>query len=238
MRGCCAWRTRLVTPPIRCSGRGWIVTVVTAAFACALIGGIGAVATTRAQDVKLPSVDDHARTSPTFGRSRAIELAPLLLRDRDVSPLLRLVQNDPVGTPATPTSAIAPTQGEVIVLLGTASGRGVDARVRRLAAVRHPPLSLYPNIRVLAWNRYTFRTTPTTVTLPNGRRLSITLTQVLPNGRFVVQTVVSARTGQSGPPTTATIEAAPGEPFFFAGHSHEGGTLMIGVSVGAARRAE
>lgn len=195
----------------------------------------------QAQDVKLPSNEQAApRSSATRRGARAtspIELAPLVLRRSDLAPLIRLVQNDPGGTPAAPAGAVAPTPGEVIVLLGTATGRGVDARVRRLSAVRHPPLSLYPNIRVLAWTRHTFRASPTSVTLPNGRRLSISITSVLPNGRFVVQTVVSPRSGQTGTPTTATIEAAPGEPFFFAGHSHEGGTLMIGISVGAARRA-
>ena len=213
--------------------------VSTWAFVLSLAAGASLPSNVQGQDVKVPEVEQTsgARRGTSL---RRMELAPLLrgdivplwLRGRDTAPVVQLVQNEPGGAPA--PAAVAPTQGEVIVLLGSATGRSVDARVRRLAAVRHPPLSLYPNIRVLAWNRYTFRTTPTSVTLPNGRRLSISLTQILPNGRFVVQTVVSPRAGQSGPPTTATIEAAPGEPFFFAGHTHEGGTLMIGISVGAA----
>ena len=58
--------------------------------------------------------------------------------------------------------------------------------------------------------------------------------QKLKDGRFRLSLSIN-RPGQRDYLPVMTVVAAPGDPFFVAGQKHDGGTLIIGVRVGAVR---
>jgi len=57
------------------------------------------------------------------------------------------------------------------------------------------------------------------------------LQQEMPNGRFRVRVSIN-RPNQRDYLPLLQVVASPGDPFFVAGQSHAGGTLVIGVRVG------
>ena len=122
--------------------------------------------------------------------------------------------------------------GEVIVILAKEDAGTVDPSLRDIAALRRPPFNGFGSMEILSRPRVSLRQgQPTTVNLPNGRRIRLVLQQVMPNGRFRVRVSIN-RPEQNDYLPLLSVVASPGDPFFVAGQRHAGGTLVIGVRVG------
>ena len=124
---------------------------------------------------------------------------------------------------------------EVLVVLGSTEGSGSDPQLDKLEALRKPPFDSFPKKVLL--KRVEVRLElgkEAELELPNGRKLRLSLLEKLKDGRLRVSLSIN-RPGQRDYLPVMTVAAAPGDPFFVAGQKHEGGTLIIGVRVGAAR---
>jgi hypothetical protein len=131
-------------------------------------------------------------------------------------------------------SADAPIPGEVLVVLGMSEGTGIDPALAKLEALAKPPFDAFPKKTLL--KRVAVSLEPgkdAEVELPNGRKLKLTLLEKTAEGRFRVSLSIN-RPGKQDYLPLMTVVAAPGDPFFVAGQKHEGGTLIIGVSIGKA----
>ena len=139
-----------------------------------------------------------------------------------------------VGSLFTGSTAMAQESvpGEVMVILAKEAPGPVDAALRNVAALRRPPFDSFRAMELLSRPRVQLRVdSPEDVRLPNGRRVRIILQQVLPDGRFRMRVSIN-RPNQNDYLPLLTVVASPGDPFFVAGQSHDGGTLIIGVRVG------
>ena len=130
--------------------------------------------------------------------------------------------------PVTP-SAVPAT---VMVVLGSSQGSGNDQALAKLEALRKPPFDSFSKKTLL--KRVDLSLTigkEAEVELPNGRKLRLSLLERAGDGRYRVSVSIN-RPGKQDYLPVMTVAAAPGDPFFVAGQKHEGGTLIIGVSVG------
>ncbi len=71
---------------------------------------------------------------------------------------------------------------------------------------------------------------PIDVQLPNGRKLKLHMVDALPDGRFKIKVSINKPKQKDYLPLLQVI-ASPTEPFFIAGQSYQGGTMIIGVQV-------
>jgi hypothetical protein len=65
------------------------------------------------------------------------------------------------------------------------------------------------------------------VSLPNGRKMKVRWEDTSPDGRYRISTSISREKADYLP--LLTVLALPNDPFFVAGQSFQGGTLVIGV---------
>ena len=124
--------------------------------------------------------------------------------------------------------------GEVLIVLGYTEGSGIAPELAKLEALSKPPFDGFPKKTLL--KRVAVSLEPgkdTDVELPNGRKLKLTVLEKTAEGRFRVSLSIN-RPGKQDYLPLMTVLAAPGDPFFVAGQKHEGGTLIIGVSIGKA----
>jgi len=125
------------------------------------------------------------------------------------------------------------TSAQVLVVLAKEAPGDVDPALRDVPALRRPPFDAFRSMEVLDKNRISLRRgNPSEVSLPNGRKLRIALEQELPDGRYRVKVSIN-RPNQADYLPLLTVVATPGEPFFVAGQSFRGGTLVVGVYVGS-----
>ena len=61
-------------------------------------------------------------------------------------------------------------------------------------------------------------------------RLRIRLQQQTPDGRYRVRVSIN-RPNQTDYLPLLQVLASPGDPFFVAGQAHDGGTLVIGITL-------
>lgn len=123
--------------------------------------------------------------------------------------------------------------GEVLVVLAKEEAGEVDPALANVPALRRPPFNAFRSMRVLSRPSVQLRENqPVEVRLPNGRRLQLVLQQVMPDGRYRMRVSIN-RPNQNDYLPLLQVVASPGDPFFVAGQSHEGGTLVIGVRVGS-----
>ena len=132
-----------------------------------------------------------------------------------------------------PTQAVAQeVRGEVLVILGSERAGEIDPALASLGALRQAPFSNFQTMQLLA--RPSIRLVvdvPRDIPLPNGRILRIVLASVTPQGRYRVRVSIN-RPEQSDYLPLLEVVAPPGDPFFLAGQSFLGGTLVIGVRLG------
>jgi hypothetical protein len=122
----------------------------------------------------------------------------------------------------------------VLVVLGSNQGSGHDAALAKWEALRKPPFDSFTKKSLL--KRVDVQLSPgkeAEVELPNGRKLRLALLERASDGRFRVSVSIN-RPGKQDYLPVMTVVAAAGDPFFVAGQKHEGGTLIIGVSIGKA----
>jgi hypothetical protein len=123
--------------------------------------------------------------------------------------------------------------GEVIVVLAKEAEGEYDGKLKQMPALQKPPFNSFKSMKVLSTTQVELGTDKApTVQLPNGRSLQLKLVERMPDGRHKVQVSINRAGKQDYLPLLTVI--ASGEPFFVAGQSYEGGTLVIGVKVGAA----
>lgn len=128
--------------------------------------------------------------------------------------------------------AVKATPGEVLIILGKEEAGEVDAELKDIPALKRPPFSAFKSLKLLGRPKISLGPKqPVEVDLPNGRRVQIILEGTLPDGRYRVRVAINRPDKKDYLPFLQ-MAAAPGDPFFVGGQSHEGGTLIIGVRVG------
>ncbi len=133
-----------------------------------------------------------------------------------------------------PDAAVA---GSVMVVLGQSEGKGVDPSLAKLEALHKPPFDSFPKKTLLTSTSVSLTLgKEAEVELPNGRKLRLVLLEKTGEGRFRVSVSIN-RHGKQDYLPLMTVVAAPGDPFFVAGQKHLGGTLIIGITIGAVNAA-
>ena len=130
-----------------------------------------------------------------------------------------------------PTVAVK-TPGEVLVILAHEKPGPVDASLSAVKALQEPPFNNFRSMKILSRSGLDLEAERAVeVDLPNGRKLRITLRERRRDSRFKVQVSINRPNQKDYLPLLEVI-ASPGEPFFVAGQTFPGGTLVVGVRVG------
>jgi len=136
---------------------------------------------------------------------------------------------------ASSTSAVP---AEVLVVLAKEEPGEIDPQLKKLTALRRPPFNSFRSMKILS--RPKLDLVPgkdALVSLPNGRRVKLTLLRVMPDGRYKVKAAIN-RPDKSDYLPLLQVVASPGDPFFVAGQTYQGGTLVIGVIVDPKKTAQ
>lgn len=142
-----------------------------------------------------------------------------------------------IARPASAQDAAASAPAEVMVVLARETEGAIDPSLANVAALRRQPFSAYRSMEVLSRNESTLSAaTPLDFALPNGRQLRVELEAALPDGRYRVRVSIN-RPGQADYLPLLQVVASPGDPFFVAGQTFRGGTLVIGVRIGVRQAA-
>jgi hypothetical protein len=134
-----------------------------------------------------------------------------------------LVQSDRVVTGGVPA--------EVLVVLAKEEAGSIDPELKKLTALRRPPFNSFRSMEILSKPKV--RLTPgkdAVVSLPNGRRVKLALLQVMPDGRYKMKVSINRPEKTDYLPLLQVV-ASSGDPFFVAGQTYKGGTLVVGVTV-------
>ncbi len=153
----------------------------------------------------------------------AVSLGALLLSTVAAAQQSTLVRSDRATTSSVPA--------EVLVVLAKEEQGQIDPQLKKLTALRRPPFNSFRSMKILSRPKLTL--TPgkdAFVSLPNGRRLKLTLLRVMPDGRYKVRAAIN-RPNKSDYLPLLQVVASAGDPFFVAGQSYQGGTLVVGVTV-------
>lgn len=105
----------------------------------------------------------------------------------------------------------------------------IDPRIGNLPQLSKPPFSSYNTYKLL--DRKTLsveRGKPSLYTLPNGRVLQVA---VEPAGKVYKVTASISQAKGGSYLKLLEISAPKGEPFFVAGQSYDGGTLVIAITI-------
>lgn len=140
-----------------------------------------------------------------------------------------------VGTGAVTGASTAHADGiksQVLIVLAKEEDGTIDPALRGESALRRPPFNSFRSMKVLEKAKIELdKGDPEQVDLPNNRKLRIELQQKLPDGRFRVKVSIN-RPDENDYLPLLTVVASPGDPFFVAGQSYKGGTLVIGLRIG------
>jgi len=135
-------------------------------------------------------------------------------------------------------STMSNVPAEVLVVLAKEEPGEIDPQLKKLTALRRPPFNSFRSMKILS--RTTLKLTPgkdALVSLPNGRRMKLTLLRVMPDGRYKVKAAIN-RPDKSDYLPLLQVVASAGDPFFVAGQSYQGGTLVVGVTVDPKKTAQ
>lgn len=147
---------------------------------------------------------------------------------------------NPVGGPQGSAALTRPVRAEILVVLARAEEGAIAPELANLPALRQPPFDAYRSMTLLSRvERSLSSDAPIEYDLVNGRRLRVELVRVTADGRYRVRISIN-RPGESDYLPVLQVVASPGDPFFVAGQSWQGGTLVIGLRIGerpATRKA-
>lgn len=122
--------------------------------------------------------------------------------------------------------------GEVLIILAKEAPGEVDDSLKDIAALKQDPFSRFKSMKLLSKPSITAEVKkPVELKLPNGRTLQIELAGVMSDGRLRVKVSINKPDKKDYLPLVQVL-VSPGEPFFCAGQNHEGGTLVVGVTLG------
>jgi len=136
------------------------------------------------------------------------------------------------------SAANSSVPAEVLVVLAKEEAGQMDPQLKNMTALRRPPFNAFRSMKILSRPKLTL--TPgkdELVSLPNGRRVKLTLLRVMPDGRYKVKAAIN-RPGKADYLPLLQVVASAGDPFFVAGQSYEGGTLVVGVIVDPEKPAK
>ena len=129
------------------------------------------------------------------------------------------------------TASTSSVPAEVLVVLAKEEPGQIDAQLKQLTALRRPPFNSFRSMKILSRNKVTLKPgKDALVSLPNGRRMKLTLLRVMPDGRYKVKAAIN-RPDKADYLPLLQVVASAGDPFFVAGQSYQGGTLVVGVTV-------
>ena len=142
---------------------------------------------------------------------------------------------DEPGKPA----EVAPAEVavEIVILHATNDGTGIDPKIGKMPALGQPPFSSYNSYKLL--DRVKLPLTKgksSTTKLPTGRDLMVALKDIIEPTkkgeprRYLVTASIQKPDGNTFLPLLE-VNAKPGEPFFVAGQTYKGGTVVIGIKV-------
>jgi hypothetical protein len=135
---------------------------------------------------------------------------------------------------AAPAAAQDPVRGEVLIVLAKEERGAVDPALADIPALRRAPFNAFRTMEVLSRPQLELAVgRKADVRLPNGRHLRIELERIMPDGRFHVRVSINRPEERDYLPLLQVV-TAPGDPFFVAGQSHDGGTLVIGIRLGTS----
>ncbi|MBW1760965.1 MAG: hypothetical protein JRG67_02160 [Deltaproteobacteria bacterium] len=135
-------------------------------------------------------------------------------------------------------STTSSVPAEVLVVLAKEEPGDIDPQLKKLTALRRPPFNSFRSMKILS--RPKLKLTPgkdALVSLPNGRRMKLTLLRVMPDGRYKVKAAIN-RPNKSDYLPLLQVVASAGDPFFVAGQTYQGGTLVVGVIVDPKKTAQ
>lgn len=135
------------------------------------------------------------------------------------------------------TTQISKVPAEVLVVLAKEEAGEIDPQLKKLTALRRPPFNAFRSMKILS--RPKLKLTPgkdALVSLPNGRRVKLTLIRVMPDGRYKVRAAIN-RPNKTDYLPLLQVVASAGDPFFVAGQTYQGGTLVVGVIVDPKKNA-
>jgi len=135
-------------------------------------------------------------------------------------------------------SSTSSVPAEVLVVLAKEEPGTIDPHLKKLTALRRPPFNSFRSMQILS--RPKVDLVPgkdALVSLPNGRRVKLTLLRVLPDGRYKVKAAIN-RPDKSDYLPLLQVVASAGDPFFVAGQTYQGGTLVVGVIVDPKKTSE
>jgi hypothetical protein len=135
-------------------------------------------------------------------------------------------------------STVSSVPAEVLVILAKEEAGTIDPQLAKMTALRRPPFNSFRSMHILS--RPKLQLTPgkdALVSLPNGRRMKLTLLRVMPDGRYKVKAAIN-RPDKSDYLPLLQVIASAGDPFFVAGQTYQGGTLVVGVIVDPKKTSE
>lgn len=140
-----------------------------------------------------------------------------------------------LGITFTPSGTMAQgVPGEILIIHALEAEGAIDPSLSGITALQRPPFNSYRTMRLLSRPSARFTVGASSeFDLPNGRRLRVTLDRVSEDGRFHIRVSIN-RPNQGDYLREARLVAAPGDPFFVAGQTHEGGMLLIGIKIGTS----
>ena len=139
-------------------------------------------------------------------------------------------------TDRTPSTSNVPA--EVLVVLAKEEPGTIDPQLKKMTALRRPPFNSFRSMKILSRPKLTLKPgKDALVNLPNGRRMKLTLLRVMPDGRYKVKAAIN-RPDKSDYLPLLQVVASAGDPFFVAGQTYQGGTLVVGVIVDPKKTAQ
>jgi len=143
-------------------------------------------------------------------------------------PLEQLAEAQPVPQPLPQRSVV-----EIMVLHATQNpgGGSIGPGIGNMPQLQQPPFSAFNTYRLLAKQSLTLqRNVPMTYTLPNGRVLQVTLTNVVAGPRFEISAAIN-QPGSNSYINLLRVTTPANQTFFVAGQQFQGGVIIIGFTL-------
>ena len=139
------------------------------------------------------------------------------------------------GAALPPPVAATSIKSEVMLIVGSNDGSGIDPRLAKMPVLIRPPFSAYNSYRLLSrTSKPLTRGQASLQPLPTGRELRLTFKEALspqkPGGapRYLLSASIETPNGKSFLPLVE-VNAKAGEWFWLAGQQYQGGTLFVGI---------
>lgn len=141
------------------------------------------------------------------------------------------------GVGEKPAEKAAQVKAEILVLLATNEGKGIDPSIGKLPQLGQPPFSAYNTYKLLEKAELVLpKGEAKDRKLPDGGRLALTFKDAVAGKkkdeptRYQLSTTIEKPDGKAFLPGL-DVSAMQNEYFFVAGQQHKGGILVIGIKI-------